>query len=159
MADDDLDAREWGTALVVESNEEATVAAGFLKSNGIPAAVESLHVEELPVNLGGLGEVRVRVPHGPLEEALPPLRAPATNRRVAPPPPHPRRGRPRGGGRRPPRRGRGGRGGAAGGGAGGGGAAPRAWAGWGGPGARPRRRPTTPPAGAPCPGTSSRETS
>ncbi len=81
MADDDLDAREWGTALVVESNEEATVAAGFLKSNGIPAAVESLHVEELPVNLGGLGEVRVRVPQDHLEEALRLLGAREKNRR------------------------------------------------------------------------------
>ena len=69
MADEDDDAREWEIAEVVESNEEAVLVAGFLESNGIPAQVESLHVEELPVNLGALGEVRVRVPAGRLEEA------------------------------------------------------------------------------------------
>jgi hypothetical protein len=70
MGDEKQDKREWGTAKIVESNEEAIVVAGFLKSSGIPAEVESLHVEELPVNLGGLGEVRVRVPADRLEEAL-----------------------------------------------------------------------------------------
>jgi hypothetical protein len=69
MAGKRSDVREWGIAKVVESNEEAIVVAGFLKSNGIPAEVESLHVEELPVNLGSLGEVRVRVPVEHLEEA------------------------------------------------------------------------------------------
>ena len=81
MADDTVDEREWGTARVVESNEEAIVAAGFLKSNGIPAAVESLHVEELPVNVGGLGEVRVRVPRERLDEALRVLDAQEKERR------------------------------------------------------------------------------
>lgn len=81
MADDNSDQREWGTALVVETNEEAIVAAGFLKSNGIPATVESLHVEELPVNLGGLGEVRVRVPRNHLQEALQLLAAREKDRR------------------------------------------------------------------------------
>jgi hypothetical protein len=69
MAGKKSDVREWGIAKVVESNEEAIVVAGFLKSKGIPAEVESLHVEELPVNLGGLGEVRVRVPVEHLQEA------------------------------------------------------------------------------------------
>jgi hypothetical protein len=70
MADETVDEREWGTARVVETNEEAILVAGFLNNNGIPAEVESLHVEELPVNLGSLGEVRVRVPTDRLEEAL-----------------------------------------------------------------------------------------
>ena len=70
MADEKQEQPEWGTARIVESNEEAVVVAGFLKSNGIPAEVESLHVEELPVNVGGLGEVRVRVPADRLNEAL-----------------------------------------------------------------------------------------
>jgi len=43
--------------------------AGFLNSSGIPAEVESLHVEELPVNVGALGEVRVMVPADRLDEA------------------------------------------------------------------------------------------
>lgn len=69
MGDETSDEREWGTVKVVESNEEAILVAGYLNSNGIPAEVESLHVEELPVNLGGLGEVRVRVPADRLAEA------------------------------------------------------------------------------------------
>jgi hypothetical protein len=69
MAEETADVREWGIAKVVESNEEAILVAGFLHSNGIPAEVESLHVEELPVNVGGLGEVRVRVPGERLGEA------------------------------------------------------------------------------------------
>jgi hypothetical protein len=69
MGDETSDEREWAIVRVVESNEEAILVAGFLDSNGIPAEVESLHVEELPVNLGGLGEVRVRVPADRLAEA------------------------------------------------------------------------------------------
>jgi hypothetical protein len=70
MGNEKQDQPKWGTARIVESNEEAVVVAGFLKSRGIPAEVESLHVEELPVNVGGLGEVRVRVPAERLNEAL-----------------------------------------------------------------------------------------
>jgi hypothetical protein len=70
MADEEHSAEEWGTAKVVESNEEAILIAGFLGSNGIRAEVESLHVDELPLTVGGLGEVRVRVPAGQMEEAL-----------------------------------------------------------------------------------------
>jgi DNA repair exonuclease SbcCD nuclease subunit len=70
MGDEKQDEPEWGIARIVESNEEAVVVAGFLNSNGIPAEVESLHVEELPVNVGGLGEVRVRVPADRLNDAL-----------------------------------------------------------------------------------------
>lgn len=69
MAEKTLDEREWRVAKVVESNEEAILIAGFLNSAGIPAQVESLHVEELPVNLGAMGEVRVRVPADRLGEA------------------------------------------------------------------------------------------
>jgi hypothetical protein len=69
MGEGKPDERAWGIAKIVESTEEAVLIAGFLRSNGIPAEVESLHVEELPVNLGGLGEVRVRVPADRLDEA------------------------------------------------------------------------------------------
>jgi hypothetical protein len=61
---------EWGVARVVENREEAILIAGFLQSSGIPAEVESLHVDELPFNVGALGEIRVRVPAERLEEAL-----------------------------------------------------------------------------------------
>jgi hypothetical protein len=70
MGEEQQDAGEWATARILASNEEAIVVAGFLKSSGIPAEVESLHVEELPVNVGALGEVRVRVPADRLNEAL-----------------------------------------------------------------------------------------
>jgi hypothetical protein len=69
MDDDKAAEQEWQVAKVVESKEEAVVIAGFLNSSGIPAEIESLHVDELPVNLGGLGEVRVRVPADRLDEA------------------------------------------------------------------------------------------
>ncbi|HLX07895.1 MAG TPA: hypothetical protein VKY89_08535 [Thermoanaerobaculia bacterium] len=69
MADETSSDQDWAVAKVVESNEEAIFVAGYLDSNGIPAQVESLHVEELPVNLGGLGEVRIQVPTGRLDEA------------------------------------------------------------------------------------------
>jgi hypothetical protein len=69
MADETSSDQGWAVAKVVESNEEAILVAGYLDSNGIDAQVESLHVEELPVNLGGLGEVRIRVPAGRLDEA------------------------------------------------------------------------------------------
>jgi hypothetical protein len=69
MADEASDKREWSVARVVETTEEAVLVAGFLNNLGIPAQVESLHVEELPVNVGGLGEVRVRVPRDRLGEA------------------------------------------------------------------------------------------
>ena len=69
MGDEKHDQSAWEIARIVESNEEAVVVAGFLKSRGIPAEVESLHVEELPVNVGGLGEVRVMVPADRLNEA------------------------------------------------------------------------------------------
>ena len=61
---------EWGVAKVVENREEAILVAGFLQNSGIPAEVESLYAEELPVNMGTLGEIRVRVPPERLEEAL-----------------------------------------------------------------------------------------
>lgn len=61
---------EWGVAKVVENREEAILVAGFLQSSGIPAEVESLYAEELPVNMGSLGEIRVRVPAERLQEAL-----------------------------------------------------------------------------------------
>jgi Putative prokaryotic signal transducing protein len=75
------DVREWEIVKVVETDQEAVLIAGFLKSNGIPAEVESLHAEELPVNLGALGEVRVRVPRERLAEAR---RLLATRERGAP---------------------------------------------------------------------------
>ncbi len=70
MSEQPGNTQEWGTAKVVETNEEAVLIVGFLQNSGIPAEVESLHASELPVDVGALGEVRVRVPKDRLEEAL-----------------------------------------------------------------------------------------
>jgi hypothetical protein len=70
MVDQTQDQGEWRVAKMVENYEEAVVVAGFLKSCGVPAELDSLHVDELPVNVGGLGEVRVRVPADRFEEAV-----------------------------------------------------------------------------------------
>jgi len=61
---------EWEVVRTVESEEEATIVVGFLQSSGIPAQVESLHFTEMPVNLGEMGEVRVRVPADRAGEAV-----------------------------------------------------------------------------------------
>lgn len=61
----------WEIVRVVTNEEEATLAAGFLRSSGIPAEVESLAISELPVTVGGeMGEVRILVPADRLSEAL-----------------------------------------------------------------------------------------
>jgi|HubBroStandDraft_3_1064219.scaffolds.fasta_scaffold31645_2 hypothetical protein len=70
MADRERSAEGWAIAKVVESREEAALVTGFIKSNGIPAEVESLYVEELPVTVGELAEVRVWVPREQLAEAV-----------------------------------------------------------------------------------------
>jgi hypothetical protein len=70
MAERESTAAEWAVAMVAKTVEEARFVTGFLTSNGIPAEIESLHVDELPVNVGSLAEVRVRVPRERLEEAV-----------------------------------------------------------------------------------------
>jgi hypothetical protein len=70
MADRERSAEDWAIAKVVESREEAALIVGFLQSNGIRAEVESLYVEELPVTVGELAEVRVWVPREQLAEAV-----------------------------------------------------------------------------------------
>jgi hypothetical protein len=62
---------DWEIVRVVSSEEEATIAAGFLRSNDIPAEVESLAISELPVTVGGdMDQVRILVPRDRLSEAL-----------------------------------------------------------------------------------------
>jgi hypothetical protein len=53
---------EWEIVRTVGTEEEATVVVGFLRSSGIPAEVESLHIREIPVDFGDMSQVRVRVP-------------------------------------------------------------------------------------------------
>lgn len=58
------------TVAVVNSVEEANIAAGFLQSNGIDASVESLLATEFPTEVGSLSEVRINVPAAQAEEAF-----------------------------------------------------------------------------------------
>ncbi|HEX4963019.1 MAG TPA: hypothetical protein VF173_19470 [Thermoanaerobaculia bacterium] len=60
---------EWEIVKVVGTTEEATIVVGFLNSSGIDAEAESLHVSELPTDLGDLSEIRIRVPPEQAEEA------------------------------------------------------------------------------------------
>jgi hypothetical protein len=60
---------EWQIVRTFGTEEEATVVVGFLRSSGIPAQVDSLHVSELPFDFGDLSDVRVRVPADRAQEA------------------------------------------------------------------------------------------
>ena len=62
-------AEEWEIVKIVGTNEEATVVVGFLQSCGIEAEAESLHVSELPTEIGDLANVNIRVPPDRAEEA------------------------------------------------------------------------------------------
>ena len=66
---EDLD-ETWRVARTVGTEEEARVVVGFLESAGIPAEVESLYSSELPVDVGDLSEVRIRVPVERADEAI-----------------------------------------------------------------------------------------
>jgi len=60
---------EWQIVRTVGTEEEATVMVGFLRASGIPAEVDSLHVSELPFDIGDMSDVRVRVPADRADEA------------------------------------------------------------------------------------------
>ena len=60
---------EWEIVKMVGTTEEATIVVGFLNSSGIDAEAESLHVSELPTDLGDLSEIRIRVPPDQAQEA------------------------------------------------------------------------------------------
>jgi len=59
----------WEVVKTVGTEEEATFVVGFLQNSGIPAQMESLYVSEMPVDIGDMSEVRVRVPADRAEEA------------------------------------------------------------------------------------------
>lgn len=61
---------DWEIVETVGTDEEASLIAGFLEAEGIPATVESLLFHQEPVNFGTLGEVRVRVRKEDLKRAL-----------------------------------------------------------------------------------------
>lgn len=62
-------AEDWVIVKVVGSEEEANVVMGFLENCGIDSEVESLYASEFPADVGGLSEVRVRVPADRAQEA------------------------------------------------------------------------------------------
>lgn len=62
-------AEDWVIVKVVGSEEEASVVMGFLENCGIDSEVESLYASEFPADVGGLSEVRVRVPADRAQEA------------------------------------------------------------------------------------------
>jgi hypothetical protein len=76
----------WEIVRTVNTEEEALLAAGYLRSNGIPAEVESSTSSELPFTDGSdMGEARILVPADRLSEAM----ALLEDRDVAPAAPEP----------------------------------------------------------------------
>lgn len=59
----------WEAIETLNTVSEAELIVGFLRSQGIPAQIESRYFTQEPVNLGTLGKVRVYVPEERLEEA------------------------------------------------------------------------------------------
>lgn len=60
---------EWLSIIMVESEEHAELIEGFLRSEGIPAQLDSRYSHEFPAHVGELGQVEVRVPASRAEEA------------------------------------------------------------------------------------------
>lgn len=57
------DGTVWVEIASTGTHDEAALLTGFLDNEGIPAQIEDLKFEMEPVNFGGLGELRVYVPH------------------------------------------------------------------------------------------------
>lgn len=60
---------DWALLRTVSSDQEAELIAGFLRSRDIEAELESLVFHQEPVNFGYLGQVRIWVPAGRLDES------------------------------------------------------------------------------------------
>ncbi len=61
---------EWAIVADVGTEEEAAVIAGFLKSQGLSAVVDSKRFHQEPVNFGELSPVEVKVPAEQEAEAV-----------------------------------------------------------------------------------------
>jgi hypothetical protein len=57
------DGTVWVEIASTGTHDEAALLQGFLENEEIPAQLEDLKFEMEPVNFGGLGEIRVYVPH------------------------------------------------------------------------------------------------
>ena len=70
----DGDNSTWVEIESVGTDEEARLLQGFLEAEGVPAQIESLKFNEMPANVGKMGEVRVYVPVEHEREAMELLR-------------------------------------------------------------------------------------
>lgn len=52
----------WVEIATASTQDEALLLKGFLENEGIPCQEESLKFDELPVNVGVMGEIRIYVP-------------------------------------------------------------------------------------------------
>lgn len=55
------DGTTWVEITSVGTQEDAELLAGFLETEGIPANIENVKSDELPINFGMMGEIRVYV--------------------------------------------------------------------------------------------------
>lgn len=55
------DGTTWVEITSVGTQEDAELLAGFLETEGIPAQIENVKSDELPINFGMMGEIRVYV--------------------------------------------------------------------------------------------------
>jgi hypothetical protein len=69
MKRDDNDEPEWVAAASVGDDDKATLMAGFLEAQGIPAVVEGPANTPFPEDLGAFGMSRIMVPPDRADEA------------------------------------------------------------------------------------------
>jgi uridine phosphorylase len=70
----EAEGEKWVVLHVVNNEVEAHLIAGLLKSRGLRCSFQSMRVSQYPVNVDGLGEIRILVPEGELSEGLELLR-------------------------------------------------------------------------------------
>lgn len=66
---DETKNEEWLSIIMIEDEEHAELIEGFLRSEGIPARLESNYSHEFPTHVGQLGQVEVMVPASRAAEA------------------------------------------------------------------------------------------
>lgn len=56
------DGTTWVEIASVGTGDEAKLLQGFLEAEGIPAQVEDVKFDEMPINFGAMGDIRIYVP-------------------------------------------------------------------------------------------------
>lgn len=56
------DGTTWVEIASAGTHDEAKLLHGFLEAEGIPAQIEDVKFEEMPINFGAMGEIRIYVP-------------------------------------------------------------------------------------------------